>query len=165
MTDEHSSRSTWTSREIKATRERIYQAFVEPAALERWMAPDEMTATVHAFNGEAGGGYVMSLRYPESEPGNPGKSSEREDRYTSRFAELTPPARIVEVITFDTTDPAFAGEMTMTVTLDATLDGTNVAILFENIPPGIPLEDNDAGARSSLEKLARYVEGESGESR
>lgn len=33
-----------------------------------------------------------------------------------------------------------------------------VTILFENIPPGIRPEDNDAGARSSLKKLARYVE-------
>jgi len=33
-----------------------------------------------------------------------------------------------------------------------------VTILFENIPPGIRPEDNEAGSRSSLEKLARYVE-------
>jgi hypothetical protein len=33
-----------------------------------------------------------------------------------------------------------------------------VTIAFANIPPGIRPEDNDAGTRSSLEKLARYVE-------
>jgi hypothetical protein len=31
---------------------------------------------------------------------------------------------------------------------------------FQNIPPGIRLEDNDTGTRLSLEKLARYVSGE-----
>ena len=36
--------------------------------------------------------------------------------------------------------------------------GTKVTILFENIPSGIRPEDNEAGTRSSLEKLARYVE-------
>jgi hypothetical protein len=48
--------------------------------------------------------------------------------------------------------------MTMVVTLEERDDGTEVTILFENIPPGIRPEDNDEGTRSSLEKLARYVE-------
>jgi hypothetical protein len=29
---------------------------------------------------------------------------------------------------------------------------------FHNLPPGIRPEDNDAGTRSSLDKLARYLE-------
>jgi hypothetical protein len=33
-----------------------------------------------------------------------------------------------------------------------------VTIAFEHIPSGVRPEDNDAGCRSSLEKLARYVE-------
>lgn len=87
-----------------------------------------------------------------------GKTSEREDRYTARFVELTPPARIVVAITFDTVDPAFSGEMTMAVTFEDRDGGTDVTIVFEHIPPGIRPEDNDAGTRSSLEKLARYSE-------
>ena len=66
--------------------------------------------------------------------------------------------RIVEAITFDSEDPAFSGEMTMTVTFEDRDGGTEVTILFEQIPPGIRPEDNDAGTRSSLEKLAHYVE-------
>ena len=45
----------------------------------------------------------------------------------------------------------------MVVTLED-LDGTEVTILFEHIPPGIRPEDNEAETRSSLEKLARDVE-------
>jgi uncharacterized protein YndB with AHSA1/START domain len=100
----------------------------------------------------------MSLFYPSSEQLPRGKTSEREDRFTARFVELTPPARIVETISFDSADPAFSGEMTMVVTFEARGNGTDVTIAFENIPSGIRPEDNDAGARSSLEKLARYVE-------
>jgi hypothetical protein len=48
--------------------------------------------------------------------------------------------------------------MTMVVTLAERGDGTEVTIAFENLPKGIRPEDNDAGTRSSLEKLARYVE-------
>jgi uncharacterized protein YndB with AHSA1/START domain len=158
MSDPHSAASTRSSRIIKAPRETVYRAFTDPEALVVWQAPGGMTARVHEFDARVGGGYRMSLFYPASEPGTPGKTAEREDRYTARFVELTPPSRIVEAITFDSTDPAFAGEMTMTVTLEERDVGTEVTILFEHIPPGIRPEDNDAGTRSSLEKLARYVE-------
>jgi uncharacterized protein YndB with AHSA1/START domain len=158
MADANSGTSTRTSRVIRAPREALYRAFTDPAALEVWLAPGEMTGKVHEFDARVGGGYRMSLYYPESEQENRGKTSEREDMYTARFVQLTPPARIVEAITFASADPAFAGEMTMVVTLEERDGGTEVTISFEHIPPGVRPEDNDAGSRSSLEKLARYVE-------
>jgi hypothetical protein len=57
-----------------------------------------------------------------------------------------------------TADPAFLGEMTLTVTFDEVPDGTQVTMVFENLPPGLRAEDNDAGARLSLEQLARRFE-------
>jgi uncharacterized protein YndB with AHSA1/START domain len=157
VTNLHSSGSTKTSRLINAPRATLYRAFTDPDALAIWLSPDGMTGKVHEFDGRVGGGYQMSLYYTAAEPSNTGKSGEWEDRYTARFVELTPPAKIVETINFDTTDPAFAGEMTMIVTLAEQAGGTEVTIVFENLPPGIRPEDNDMGTRSSLEKLARYV--------
>ena len=107
-------------------------------------------------------GYRMSLFYPSSEQVYRGKTSEREDRFTARFMELTPPTRIVQAITFDSPDPAFSGEMTMVVAFEDRDGGTEVTIFFEHIPSDIRPEDNDAGTRSSLEKLARYIEQERG---
>ena len=158
MTDANSAASTRTSRIIKAPCEALYRAFTDPAALGVWLAPGEMTGMVHEFDARVGGGYRMSLYYPSSEEVYRGKTSEREDRFRARLVELTPPTRIVQSITFDTTDPAFSGEMTMVVTFEDRDDGTEVTIVFENIPPGIRPEDNDAGTRLSLEKLARYLE-------
>jgi uncharacterized protein YndB with AHSA1/START domain len=153
-----STSSTRTSIVIKASREALYRAFTDPEALASWLAPEGMTGKVHEFDSRVGGGYRMSLFYTSSEPTNRGKTAELEDRFSARFLELTPPARIVQAITFDSTDPAFAGEMTMIVTFEEKDGGTEVTILFEQIPPGIRPEDNDAGTRSSLEKLARFVE-------
>jgi len=102
----------------------------------------------------------MSLFYPTSEQVYRGKTSEREDRFTARFEELTHSTRIVQAISFDSMDPAFRAEMTMVVTFEDRDGGTEVTILFEHIPSGIRPEDNDAGTRSSLEKLARYIEQE-----
>ncbi len=158
MAEVNSASSTRTSRVIKASRAALYRAFTDPAALAVWLSPDEMTGKVHEFDARVGGGYRMSLFYPSSEQHYRGKTSELEDRFTSRFVELTPSTRIVQAITFDTMDPAFSGEITMVATFEDKDGGTEVTIVFENIPPGIKPEDNDAGTRSSLEKLARYIE-------
>lgn len=150
--------STRNSKFIKASPETVYRAFTDPVALAAWLAPGDMTGEVHRFDGRVGGGYEMSLYYPASEKTAQGKSSEREDRYTARFLELTPSKRIVQAITFDSADPAFSGEMLMEVTLEAEAGGTTVTIVFKNIPPGIRPEDNETGTELTLEKLARYVE-------
>lgn len=159
MANPNSAASTRNSRIISAPREAVYRAFVDPAALAVWLSPGDMTAEVHEFDARVGGGYRMSLYYPPSDQDARGKTSEREDRFSARFVELSPPARIVQSIAFDSPDPAFSGEMTMIVTLEDNDAGTEVAIQFANIPPGIRPEDNEAGTESSLEKLARYVEG------
>lgn len=158
MNDAHARASTRSSKFIKATPEALYRAFTDPAALAIWRVPGDMTGHVHHFDYRVGGGYQMSLYYPASEPTLRGKTSGREDRYTARFVELTPPRRIVEAIAFDSVDPAFAGEMIMEVALEPEDDGTSVVIIFKNIPSGIRAEDNQAGTQSALEKLARYVE-------
>ena len=154
----NSQAGTRNSRFIKASPEAIYRAFTDPAALAVWRAPGDMTGQVHHFDYRVGGGYQMSLYYPASEEIQRGKTAGREDRYSARFVDLTPPSRIIEAITFDSPDPAFQGEMIMDVTLEAEAGGTNVTIAFKNLPPGIRPEDNEAGTLSSLEKLARYVE-------
>lgn len=162
MTNSNSRASTRNSKFIKATPETLYRAFTDPAALAVWFAPGDMTGKVHHFDLSVGGGYQMSLYYPASDESSRGKSAEREDRYTARFVELTPPSRIVEAITFDSDDPAFAGEMFMEITLEATpalpVGGTTVTIVFKNIPSGIRPEDNETGTQLTLEKLARYIE-------
>src|SRR5258708_14772235 len=130
MTDAHSRASTRNSKWIKATPEALYRAFTDPAALAVWLAPGDMTGKVHRFDDRVGGGYQMSLYYPSSEQTFRGKTSEREDRYTARFVELTPPRRIVEPITFDAVDPAFSGGMIMVATFEAEVGGTTRFILL-----------------------------------
>jgi uncharacterized protein YndB with AHSA1/START domain len=147
-----------TSSIIKTTPEILYQALTTPKALEVWQAPDSMTGKVHTFDLRVGGGYEMSLFYPESEKGNAGKTNGKEDRFTVRFLELIPYQKIVEAVTFSSDDPDFSGEMRIGITLEPKDNGTEITHFYENIPKGIRPEDNDAGTRSSLEKLARYVE-------
>lgn len=151
--------TTQNSRNIKVTPEDVYNAFINPKALEMWQAPGDMTAKVHNFDLRVGGGYQMSLFYPDSEKGLKGKTTDKEDKYIARFVELIPNKKLVEAIKFDTSNPDFTEEMIMEVTFNPVNVGTRVTFLFKNIPNGIKLEDNEAGTISSLEKLAKYVEG------
>jgi uncharacterized protein YndB with AHSA1/START domain len=146
------------SRIIRAEPDTIYDAFLDPAALVKWLPPGEMTGVIEHLDARVGGGYRMSLFYPSNERHFRGKTSEKEDRVDVRFVELTRPRRIVEAIRFVTDDAAFHGEMTLTATIDEVPAGTEVALTFENLPPGLREEDNDTGSRMSLEQLARHVE-------
>lgn len=117
-----------------------------------------MTGHVHEFDARVGGGYRMSLFYPPNERNFRGKTSDKEDMVNVRFMELASPRRIVEAVSFVTADPALLGEMTMTATFEEVSGGTEVTLVFENLPPGLRAEDNEAGSRLSLEQLARRFE-------
>jgi uncharacterized protein YndB with AHSA1/START domain len=158
MTEGHAGAWTRTSRVIRARPEELYAAFLDPAALIEWLPPAEMTGEIHAFDARVGGGYRMSLFYPPDQRCFRGKTADREDRVEVRFVELAPPRRIVEAVSFVTTDPAFFGETTMTATFEAVSGGTEVALVFDDLPPGLRADDNEAGARLSLEQLARRFE-------
>jgi uncharacterized protein YndB with AHSA1/START domain len=155
MTEEHTGASTCASKLIEARPEEVYEAFMNPAALVEWLPPGEMTGKIHEFDARIGGGYRMSLFYPPTERSFRGKTSDREDMVTVRFVELVPPRRIVEAVNFHATDPALLGEMTIEVTLEEVPAGTEVTFLCKNLPPDLRAEDNEAGSRLSLEKLAR----------
>jgi uncharacterized protein YndB with AHSA1/START domain len=158
VTDAHRAASTRTSRLIPAGPDRIYAAFTDAAALVAWLPPGEMTGQMHAFDARVGGGYRMSLFYPPTERHFRGKAAEREDMVDVRFVALAPPHRIVETIRFVTADPSLLGEMTLTATFDAVPGGTAVTLLFDNLPPGLRVEDNEAGARLSLDQLSSWLE-------
>jgi uncharacterized protein YndB with AHSA1/START domain len=146
------------SRLVKAPRASVYQAFLDPVAVAAWLAPENMRAHVHTFDPREGGQFRLSLTYQNTEDAQRGKTDDTTDTYHGRFAELIPNEKIVEVIEFESDDPAFAGEMTMTVTLADAAGGTEVSLQYDNVPTGIRPEDNEAGSRSSLQKLAALLE-------
>ena len=146
------------SRIIKAPRIKVYQAFLDPEAVAAWLVPDTMRGRVHLFDPREGGQFRISLTYQSPEDSQRGKTSGDTDTYHGRFAQLVPCEKIVEVIEFESQQPGFAGEMRMTVMLADVEGGTEVSLLYENVPMGIRPEDNEAGTRSSLQKLAALVE-------
>ena len=148
--------TTRVSRIIKAPRRIIYQAFLDPEAVVSWLPPEGMKGRVYEFNAREG--YRMSLTYVESDHSPRGKTSEHTDMVRARFLEWIPDERIVQLIEFESNDPAFAGPMTITRTLADVPGGTEVTILCENAPKGIRPSDHEAGFRSTLQNLAAFTE-------
>jgi hypothetical protein len=66
--------------------------------------------------------------------------------------------QVVEVVEFETTDPALRGEMTITTTLVDADGGTDVLVVYEGLPRGVSTADNETGTRMALAKLAALVE-------
>ncbi|CAN5900490.1 SRPBCC family protein [soil metagenome] len=128
---------------------------MDPLQLVEWLPPGSMTGKIHAFEGRVGGGYRMSLFYPSTEQAGHGKTVRNEDLVSVRFVVLEPARRILEAVTFDTTDPSLRGEMMLEVILEEVPGGTDVSIVSTNLPPGLRPEDNEAGSRESLENLAK----------
>ena len=149
-------RSTRVTRRVGAPRSSVYAVLIDADAVARWKVPDGMTAEVHAFDGREGGTFRISLTYETST--DAGKSSAHTDTYRGRFVELVRNERVVEIDEFETSDPAFAGEMTITITLADSDGGTDVLAVHEGLPAGLSISDNEAGWQSSLARLATLVE-------
>ena len=151
-------RSTQVSQIVKAPREAVYRAFLDPDAVAAWLAPDTMRGHVETFEPHEGGTFKMSLTYLNQQDRPAGKTSDDTDTFEGKFVEMIPNEKIVWVTAFESDQPDMAGEMKIIWTLADADGGTEVTVLFEDIPPGIRLEDNELGSKQSLRKLAAYVE-------
>src|SRR5438093_6655604 len=148
--------STRVGRRVNAPRASVYRALLDARAVATWMVPTGMTSHVHAFDPREGGSFRISLTYDA--PTGTGKTSAHTDTYHGRFVKLVPDQQVVEVVEFETTDPALSGDMTITITLVEADGGTDVLAVHDDLPRGVSAVDNEAGWRSSLAKLAALVE-------
>jgi uncharacterized protein YndB with AHSA1/START domain len=141
---------------VRAPRSAIYRALLDPDAIATWRVPGGMHSHVHEFDAREGGFFRISLTYEA--PGRPGKSGPQTDTFHGHFARLVPDEQVVEVLEFETADPALASTMTLTTTLTDAAGGTDVVVVHEGIPDGVPAADNEMGTRMALASLARLVE-------
>jgi hypothetical protein len=79
------------------------------------------------------------------------------DTYHGHFVQLVPNEQVIEVMAFETTDPAMQGEMRLTFTLTAVDGGTDLLAVHENLPPGLSTADNEIGWTMALDKLTVLV--------
>ncbi|MEU6258092.1 SRPBCC domain-containing protein [Streptomyces sp. NPDC047043] len=148
--------SAQVSGHVNAPPSAVYRALVDADAIAHWRVPAGMSSHVHEFDAREGGRFRVSLTYDT--PAGTGKSASHTDTYHGHFAQLVPDEQVVEVLEFETADPALRGTMTMTTTLTAVHGGTDVLVRHEGIPDAVPAADNETGTRMALANLARLVE-------
>ena len=132
---------------LQAPAERVYKAFMDKSAIERWLPPYGFIGTIHDMDARVGGGYRMSFT-------NFGTGNSHS--FTVTFVELLANERIKHTDRFD--DENLPGEMTVSIDLKPVSCGTDIRIVQEGIPAVIPEEMCYLGWQESLEQLARLVE-------
>jgi len=136
-------------RVLRAPPERIYRAFLDAAALSKWLAPNGFTCIVHELEAKVGGRYRMSFTNFSSGGGH---------SFGGTYLELVPNERIRHDDRFD--DPNLPGTMITTIDLRAVICGTELNVVQEGIPDAIPPEMCYLGWQESLVLLDKLVEAE-----
>jgi uncharacterized protein YndB with AHSA1/START domain len=136
-------------RVFRATPERIYRAFLDGDAMNKWLPPNGFTGKVHHLEAKVGGTYKMSFT---------NFSTGKSHSFGGEFLELVPYERIRYSDRFD--DPNLPGEIRTTVTLREVSVGTEVDIVQEGVPGVIPAEACYLGWQESLILLGKLVEAE-----
>jgi uncharacterized protein YndB with AHSA1/START domain len=134
-------------RVIRAKPETVYRAFLDPAAMAKWLPPNGFTGTVHEMDARVGGAYRMSFT---------AFATGDSHSFGGKYLELVPGQRLRYTATFD--DPNLPGEMQTTVTLSKVSCGTELDVVQEGIPDVIPLDGCYVGWQESLQLLVRLVE-------
>lgn len=136
-------------RVLRAPPERIYRAFLDAAALAKWLPPNGFTGQVHRLDAKVGGSYKMSFT---------NFSSGQSHFFGGEYLELVPNERLRYTDRFD--DPNLPGEMETIITLKPVSCGTELHVMQEGVPDVIPAEACYLGWQESLVLLAKLVEAE-----
>lgn len=136
-------------RVLSAPPERVYRAFLDAAAMSKWLPPNGFTCTVHELDAKVGGKYRASFT---------NFGTQNSHSFGGTYHELVPGERIRYSDAFE--DPNMPGEMNTTITLRKVMGGTEMNIVQENIPDAIPVEMCYLGWQQSLILLGKLVEAE-----
>jgi uncharacterized protein YndB with AHSA1/START domain len=136
-------------RVLRTTPEKVYRAFLEAAALAKWLPPFGYTAEVHHLDAKVGGTHRITFT-------NFGSGSTHS--FGGTYLELVPYELLRYTDKFD--DPNLPGELLVTVTLKKVLGGTAAHIEQSGVPAVIPAEMCYLGWQESLVQLAQLVEPE-----
>lgn len=134
-------------RVLRAQPEKIYRAFLDAAAVAKWLPPYGFTCKVAHMEARVGGTFRMSFENFSTGQGH---------SFAGEYQELVPSELIRYTDKFD--DPNLPGEIQVSVSLKPVLCGTEVQIVQSGLPEAIPLEMCYLGWQESLMQLAHLVE-------
>ena len=130
------------SRHVRAPREKVFEAFVNPEAMKRWMCPRGMTLPVMEVDARVGGGFRLTMRARDG------------DQFSAvaKYREIAPPARLVYTWQWEG-GPMPAVETLITVTLLERDGGTEIRMDHSGFPDAAMCESHKEGWGSCLNRL------------
>jgi uncharacterized protein YndB with AHSA1/START domain len=146
MTDTAKTGTVRLHRVLATKPEKVYRAFLDAAALAKWLPPNGFTCTVAHFEAKVGGTFRMA--FTNFSTGN-------SHSFGGEYLELKPNALIRYTDKFD--DPNLPGTMTVTVEIKPVMVGTEIHIEQAGIPAAIPVEACYLGWQESLMQLSALV--------
>lgn len=131
-------------RTFAAPRDRVFRAWTEPGALEKWFRPMGLTITVTTLELRVGGEYRFKLHSAD------GSHSE----IAGTYLEIAPPARLV----FTWVTEATRGEQTVVTLEFVERDGfTEVQLTHDRLADEAMILAHKSGWESCIDQIAQVL--------
>jgi uncharacterized protein YndB with AHSA1/START domain len=146
VTADHSNLTLHLERVLRAPRERVFAACVEPAQLSEWWGPTGFTALSVELDVRQGGRYRITMQPPDGEAFH----------LRGQYVEVDPPQRLV--YTFEYEDPNPDDQETLvTLSFFDHPDGTKLVFEQGSFATQARYELHETGWSETLDRLAEYL--------
>jgi uncharacterized protein YndB with AHSA1/START domain len=131
-------------RTIRASPERLFDAWTQPALLRQWWGPESVICSDAQVDLEVGGRYRIANRFPDGST----------VWISGEFEAIERPNRLV--YTWRVGSAAAAAER-VTVSFEARGTSTDVVVTHERIPDPATRDQHEHGWRGCLDGLERWI--------
>jgi uncharacterized protein YndB with AHSA1/START domain len=136
------------TRLFKASAEALYDAWTRREDWAQWIGPEGIDCKVLEMEPVVGGDYLLRMNLPSGEI----------VRVRGTYMRLDRPERIE--FTWGAADPTTRIETLVTLQFRAAPGGTEMTLTHHGLGTSDNIESHDKGWQSALNKLRRFVEGE-----
>ena len=143
-------------RTLKATPERLFEAFTEPEQLKRWWWPSGFAAPAAEVDLRVGGTYRIAMTWPEFIP----QESQFSHHMGGEYYEIDRPRRLVMSGRAVNEEQGELFATLIELTLEAVPEGTLLTMrqtYFDPMPPKAALKGAEQGWAEQLDKLERLL--------
>lgn len=143
-------------RTIKASPERVFDAFTDPEQLTKWWWPEGFTCPAAEVDLRVGGHYRIAMTWPGSIP----SESQFAHHLGGEYYEIERPRRLVMSGRAVNDEQGEVFATLIEVSLEARGGGTALTVrqsYFEPLPPGAAMAGAEQGWSEQLSKLERFL--------
>lgn len=135
------------TRLIKAPRDRVYAAWIDPVQMKEWFGPADVATKSLVVDARVGGEFRWDLTNSEGE----------EMTMRGEFRELQPGRKIVFTWQWQDDDDWTDHVSVVTVELADRDGGTELRLTHENLPNEKSRDGHNRGWNSAVDKLEKFV--------